>query len=122
MPMKHQPTDQMLAHIAARFRALSDETRLRLLLALQGGERSVGALAEELGAAQASISKHLAVLKAAGLVDSRREGPSSLHRVRDESIFQMCDIMCDGVRRHAAETHAALGLHQRPRARPAAPR
>ena len=114
--MKHQPSEEMLTHIAARFRALSDETRLRLLLALQDGERSVGSLAEEVSVAQASVSKHLAVLKSAGLVSSRREGPMALHHVRDDSIFQMCDIMCDGVRRLAAETHSALGLG--PRSRP----
>ena len=108
--MQFAPSPQLLTEIAARFRALSDDSRLRLLLVLRDGEQNVRALTEQTGIAQASVSKHLGVLRQAGLVDSRREGPSVIYFVRDESIFQMCEIVCDGVRRRAQETHAALGL------------
>ena len=70
------------------FRTLGDPTRLRLLAALGEAELSVGELAEALGVAQSGVSRHLAQLKASGLVEDRREGTSSYFRVpqalRDE--------------------------------------
>lgn len=56
------------------FLALSDKTRLRLLGLMAGGEVSVGFLAEELGESQPKISRHLAYLRNAGLVSTRRDG------------------------------------------------
>ena len=56
------------------FLALSDQTRLRLLSLMIGGEVSVGFLAEALRESQPKISRHLAYLRAAGLVSTRRDG------------------------------------------------
>lgn len=68
------------------FRTLGDPTRLRLLAALgeasqSAGELSVGDLSQVLGLAQSGVSRHLAQLKATGLVEDRREGTSTLFRV-----------------------------------------
>jgi ArsR family transcriptional regulator, arsenate/arsenite/antimonite-responsive transcriptional repressor len=64
--------------LARLYKALGDETRLRLvkLLAQQDGERAlcVGALAMCLGVSQPAVSQHLAVLRAAGLVSDERRG------------------------------------------------
>ena len=54
-------------------RALGDPTRVAILLALATGERSVGELVQALGESQPKVSNHLAALRAAGLVESRRE-------------------------------------------------
>lgn len=56
------------------FLALSDKTRMRLLGLMASGEVSVGFLAEELGESQPKISRHLAYLRNAGLVSTRRDG------------------------------------------------
>jgi DNA-binding transcriptional ArsR family regulator len=56
------------------FSALGDETRLALLAELRSGERTVGALVAALGCPQPKVSRHLKVLKDAGLVRDRREG------------------------------------------------
>jgi ArsR family transcriptional regulator len=56
------------------FRALSDETRLRLLERLKGGEQCVCDLTDELESRQSLLSFHLKTLKDAGLVTDRREG------------------------------------------------
>ena len=71
--------DEMVARIAERFGGLADATRIRILVRLQGGECNVSTLANELEVAQASISKHLAVLKGLGFIlvrvsASRRRG------------------------------------------------
>ena len=65
---------ELIERVAGRFRALSDGTRLRMLLVLKAGPRNVGQLTEKLGIAQAGVSKHLAVLKGAGLVECERLG------------------------------------------------
>ena len=76
---------------ASLFSAFADETRLRILNLLAAGELCVCDLCEVLGESQPKISRHLATLRRAGLVEVRREGkwkyysiaeaPSPLHRV-----------------------------------------
>lgn len=55
-------------------KALADENRLRMLMALQGGEVCVCQLTELMGLAMSTVSKHLSVLYQAGLVNARKEG------------------------------------------------
>ena len=55
-------------------KALADENRVRVLLALQGGELCVCQITELFGLAASTISKHLSILYQAGLVDARKEG------------------------------------------------
>ena len=105
---------ELLPKVVERLAALADETRLRLLMRLRQGEANVSTLMDELGIAQASVSKHLAVLKQAGLVAVRRAGVQAFYRVRDESIFAMCDVLCDGVHRCLEEDLRAFGLAMAP--------
>jgi len=63
-----------IAALANLFTALSDQTRLRLLSLMIEGEVSVGYLAEILDESQPKISRHLAYLRTAGLVSTRRDG------------------------------------------------
>jgi ArsR family transcriptional regulator, arsenate/arsenite/antimonite-responsive transcriptional repressor len=59
---------------ATLFKTLSDPTRLRLLNLLAGGETCVCELTDTLGVVQPKVSRHLAQLKRAGLVDAQRNG------------------------------------------------
>jgi ArsR family transcriptional regulator, arsenate/arsenite/antimonite-responsive transcriptional repressor len=65
---------EALCGIDAMFRAFSDRTRLRILHVLLGGELCVGDLVEILRAPQPRVSRHLAYLRKAGLVDVRKSG------------------------------------------------
>ena len=56
------------------FKALADRQRLRALMLLQGGELCVCQIIAVLGLAPSTVSKHLTVLKAAGLVEDRKVG------------------------------------------------
>lgn len=60
--------------LAQLFHALSDETRVKIVKRLAGGERCVCDLQDLLGAAQSRLSYHLKTLKGAGIVSDRREG------------------------------------------------
>ena len=71
MPSTHDPS-RVLA--ALRFRALGDETRLRILEHLVGGERSVSDLIVLVDVGQSLMSHHLRILREAGLVVDRRDG------------------------------------------------
>ena len=55
-------------------RALADETRVRILMALRGGELCVCQITEMFGLATSTVSKHLSILHQANLVDSRKNG------------------------------------------------
>ncbi len=73
------------AHYDARARilqALAHPTRLLLMDALREREVCVCDLTELAGADQSTVSKHLAILRAAGLVAMRKEGPMSMYRAR----------------------------------------
>ena len=73
-----QLSDTALELIATRFRALSEPMRLRLLNLLMQGEHSVGQLVEASGSSQANVSKHLSLLREAGMVGVRKEGLTSI--------------------------------------------
>lgn len=83
--------------VAARFRALSDASRLQILQYLFKGEHSVQELCELSGMSQANVSKHLSVLAEQGIAKKRREGLFVFYSVGDDSIYDLCDIVCSAV-------------------------
>jgi len=64
-------------------KALADENRVRVLLFLGGGELCVCQVVEMLGLAPSTVSKHMAVLHQAGLVESRKEGRWMYYRLAE---------------------------------------
>ena len=69
-------------------RALADPKRLCVLEILSSGERSVGDLSREASCHVPNMSQHLAVLRSAGLVTSRREGSTVFYRLTDPRILE----------------------------------
>jgi DNA-binding transcriptional ArsR family regulator len=63
-----------ISYMASLYMALADQTRLRLLLKMYGGEVCVGDFTHTLGDSQPKISRHLAYLRNAGIVNTRRDG------------------------------------------------
>ncbi|MFI7102138.1 ArsR/SmtB family transcription factor [Streptomyces sp. NPDC050161] len=84
----------------AVLKAVADPSRYRLLWALTQQELPVSALAELLGAHVAATSQHLAKLRAAGLVDSRREGTRIYYRAgeRVRSLLEEATLVANDVR------------------------
>jgi DNA-binding transcriptional ArsR family regulator len=68
---------------------LAEPHRRRILEALRRGELSVGALVDELGSSQPLVSKHLRVLREAGLVEARVDGQRRLYRLRPEPLVEL---------------------------------
>jgi len=68
-------------------KAMAHPTRLMLVEALRDGEKCVCELAEEVEETQPTVSKHLAVLRATGIVEDRKEGLMVLYRLRCPCIL-----------------------------------
>lgn len=83
--------------VAAKFRALSEPTRLAIVQRLMAEEQSVSDLVATLGSSQPNISRHLGVLLRAGIVGRRKAWPHSLYSVADPAITQLCDAMCASI-------------------------
>ncbi|MEV4572380.1 metalloregulator ArsR/SmtB family transcription factor [Nonomuraea jabiensis] len=83
---QEQPTLAQVNAAVDAFRMLSDGTRLRLMWLLSSGEKDVNSLAEAIGVPRPSVSQHLAKLRLAGLVDTRRDGRRVLYRARDSHV------------------------------------
>lgn len=70
------------------FKALSDETRLKILKILENGEVCVCEIVSVLNMVQPKVSFHLSILKDAGLVKSRREGNRILYSLDHSNLFK----------------------------------
>lgn len=77
----------------AQARAVSDPTRLRMLKLLEGGEMCVCDIMEVMGLGQSTASKHLGVLRAAGLVETRKAGTWSHYRLAEKARGSARDFL-----------------------------
>lgn len=91
--------EEVLEMIAARFRVLGEASRLKLIIALEGGEKNVSALVAITEQTQANVSRQLQALTEAGLLVRRKEGLHVIYRIADKSIFTMCDHVCGSLQR-----------------------
>jgi DNA-binding transcriptional ArsR family regulator len=77
------------------FKALADPTRRKILQLLRKGERSAGELAEQCDMTRPSVSHHFAVLKAADLIASRREGQNIYYSLNTTVVEDVLAIVMD---------------------------
>jgi DNA-binding transcriptional ArsR family regulator len=75
----------------ATFEVLAEESRRRILDLLIERERPVGDLVERLELSQPTVSKHLRILRDAGLVDARTDAQRRIYRVRTEPLREVDD-------------------------------
>ena len=100
MTKKNDLSDAALEMIAGRFRLMSEPMRLKILHTLGDREMNVSELVAATGANQANISKHLGILHEAGVVSRRKEGLAVHYKVTDETIFELCDVVCSRLKSH----------------------
>ncbi len=101
---------QAVAPIAETFEVVAEPTRRRILDLLVERERSVGELVESLSISQPGVSKHLRVLKDAGLVQVRREAQRRWYGLRAEPLAEI-DTWLEPYRRFWAGRLDALEKH-----------
>lgn len=100
--------DDLVELIARRFRVLSEPMRIKLLDRLRDGAATVAALQEATGASQQNVSKHLGVLLQSGFVARRKEGNFARYEIDDDSVFELCEQVCGGLRHQLEEIEALL--------------
>jgi DNA-binding transcriptional ArsR family regulator len=108
MTLPHPLPEDLAGLIARRFRALGDPMRVRLLDRLRDGEASVNELAEQLGASQQNVSKHLAVLTDAGVLGRRKDGNRVIYRIVDEGVLGLCEQVCGSLQDQLAALAALV--------------
>jgi DNA-binding transcriptional ArsR family regulator len=89
---------------------IAEPTRRRILDAVRSGERSVGELVDEVGMHQPGVSRHLKVLRDAGLVEVRRDAQRRLYRLRPEPLMEI-DEWLEPYRREWANRLDSLERH-----------
>lgn len=107
---KIEMTPEMLELVAARFKALAEPTRLRILSVLREGESTVSELVHATGLGQANVSKHLRLLHELRFVDRRREGLYAVYSLADQDVFTLCDFICGRLEREVEERKALIGV------------
>jgi len=90
--------------------ALAEPTRLRILDQVRDGERTVGELVDVLGTAQPAVSRHLRVLREAGLVSVRKDAQRRVYRLRPEPLREL-DAWLEPYRAHWSGRLDALEQH-----------
>lgn len=101
-------SDEAVNMVAARFKLLSESIRLRILQSLESGRLSVSDLADAVDTSQPNVSKHLKLLQDAGLVARRQEGNSVYYTIADESVFELCDVVCGSLKEKFEERSAVF--------------
>ena len=86
-------TDSELDRVALQFRLLGEPTRLKILQALCKEPRTVNDIAAAVGATQANISKHLALLASAGILTREKDGQCVYYGMKDQLTLKMCELM-----------------------------
>ena len=85
--------DEITILQAQVLKTLASPRRLEILHALARGQIEVGRLAEAIEASQPNVSQHLAVLRAAGIVEAERDGREVRYRLADPDVMVACGLM-----------------------------
>lgn len=84
--------DAQYTTLADFYKALAHPTRVRILELLKPGERCVCEIFPALAMEQSNVSRHLAVLKKEGLLQSRKDGLNVIYRIRDPRIHEIVEL------------------------------
>jgi DNA-binding transcriptional ArsR family regulator len=94
-------TEAALKLIAARFRALGEVSRLKLIFAAGNGEKNVTELIAVTGLSQANVSKHLHILTDSGILIRRQRGIFVYYSSPDLTFQKLCAVGQAGLRKHS---------------------
>jgi ArsR family transcriptional regulator len=84
--------DNELAKMALHFKLFGEPMRLRILQAVRHEPRTVGDIVSALGAKQANVSKHLALLARMGIVARKKVGLRAYYGLEDSLALKMCEL------------------------------
>ena len=102
-------SDDALRMIADRFKVLAEPMRLKILHSLWDGELAVAEIMAATGGLQANVSKHLGLLQQAGMVRRRKDGLNVYYQIADETVFELCEVVCNSLHDRLAAQIGELG-------------
>jgi ArsR family transcriptional regulator len=102
-------SEEALALIASWFRTLAEPSRLKILRALEEGEKNITELVAATGLTQANVSRHVQSLVDAGMVGRRKEGLSVICFIADPSITDLCENVCNNLLKRLSHQVKKLG-------------
>jgi DNA-binding transcriptional ArsR family regulator len=106
LPVEKEPSDifaligrsENIEQAAIAMQAMSHPARIKILCMLSSGEQMVQDLTDAIGTSQSNISQHLGILKACGMINSRKEATKTYYSIEDPRILKMItltrDIFC----------------------------
>ena len=101
--------DDRIFHLHAEVcKSMANATRLKILAALQGGEKAVDALAAALKVPKANLSQHLAILRHGRVVATRREGLNVFYRCANPKMLKACELLRQVLMEQLAEGHELM--------------
>lgn len=106
---KEKLGEAQLHAVADLFAVLSEPTRLRILQVLQDGPATVSEIMDALDIKQANASKQLGILHAAGVLGRAKEGNAVRYAIRMPLVFDLCGLVCNGLRAEAEAKLKMLG-------------
>lgn len=86
-------SDEELDRVAMHFRVLGEPMRLKILQAVCQEPRTVNDIVAAVGATQANVSKHLAMLAGAGILTRRKSGQCVYYGMKDQLAVKMCELV-----------------------------
>ena len=105
----HPLPDDLVELIAQRFQALADPTRIKLVDHIcVRGQASVQELTEVVGSTQQNVSKHLGVLRDAGILRRQKVGNFAFYSIADERVFALCEDVCGSLEDQYATLHGVV--------------
>lgn len=86
------PSDEKITEMGARFKVISEPSRLKILLALEQGELCVEHITEAVNGNQSAVSHQLKILKDNKVIKSRRDGQNVLYSISDWHVLTMIGV------------------------------
>ena len=86
------PDDELISDLSDMFKIFGDQTRVKILMALESGELCVCDIAAVMNMSQSAISHQLRVLKQSNIVKTRREGKVVYYSISDDHVKEIFDI------------------------------
>ena len=77
---------------AVAMQAMSHPVRIKILCLLSSGEMIVQEITDAVGSTQSNISQHLGILRACGMINSRKQATKVFYRIEDERILKMISL------------------------------
>lgn len=86
------PDDELIADLSDMFKIFGDQTRVKILMALESGELCVCDIAAVMNMSQSAISHQLRVLKQSNIVKTRREGKVVYYSISDDHVKEIFNM------------------------------